>query len=151
MRPLSELNLSNIAVPPDENELRELEKYLGCDLPRVYREFIQVANGASPEADSIDDEDGEEWSVNNFFFVGPDNGSTESVVWNHINRWPGIPPDFLPIARDAGDNLFLMDTAAGHSDEVWIWVHDDPDKPLRKLADHFEEFIDRLYLNPDYI
>jgi len=151
MRSLEELNLSNVKARPNENELRELEKSLGFCLPADYREFLQGANGGCPEVDTFEDESGEEWAINNFFFVGPDINSTESVVWNHLNRSPVIKPDFLPIARDGGGNVFLLNTGSTQSGEVWIWVHDEPENPLRKVSDQFEEFIDRLYLNPDYI
>jgi len=116
-----------------------------------YREFLQSANGGCPEIDTFEDENGEDWAINNFFFICPDADSNESIVWNHLNRWPGITPDFLPIGRDGGGNLFLLNISPTQSDEVWIWVHDEPENPLRKLSDRFEEFIDGLHSNPDYI
>ena len=151
MRPLKELNLSNVRVPPSELEVSNLENKLDARLPVSYLGFLREGNGGSPELDTFEMPSGEEWSVNDFFFVGPDDASTESVIWNYLNRWDGIPDHFLPIGRDGGGNLFLLNVSPKYKDEVWIWLHDEPNNQLRQLCGHFDDFIDGLKMNPNYI
>lgn len=147
MRPIAELNLSHIISPPGEEEIKELERLIGFKLPQDYLNLINHINGAHPELDTFTTEDGLEFAINNFFAVGgkPDMGS---VIWNYFNSWEGTPKEFLPIARDGGDNVLLLHLENG---SIWVWIHDVLENNLYKLCDNLEALIDGLHLNPDYI
>lgn len=149
MRMLEELKLSDVPPSPTTQEILEIEKYIGYSLPHTYREFLKQANGGHPEVDTFEDNDGEQWAVNNFFSISSQFVSND-LIWNYQHRWSDIPESFLPIARDGFGNLFLLDLRNG-SDGVWIWAHDEPDNKLSQLTTDFEEFVNKLQTNTDYI
>ena len=151
MRSLTELKLNNVKPPPTSDDIGRFESRFRLSLPSSYKEFLLEGNGAHPELDTFRESTGQEWAVNNFFHLGPNEDDTENLVWNCLNRWPEITSEFVPIARDGFDNLFLIRCTTEKEDSIWICVHDDPDQPLRELTSCFEDFIDRLQVNPDYI
>lgn len=151
MRAIEELNMSESHSPPSETDFLSFEELIGFELPKIYVNFIRQVNGGHPELDSFNAGENGEWSVNNFFYIGEPHNSTESMQWNFINRWPGLPTSCVPIARDAGDNLFVLNFGKQANPEVWIWVHDRPSENLLKLCDDFESFINGLAINPGYI
>ena len=151
MRPLEELKFSSVRPAPSERDFDEFEVRFGVHLPIIYRAFLKCANGGYPAVDTFESNDGEQWAVNNFFLIGPETDSTEALAWNYINRRPETLVAFLPIARDGFGNIFLLSLDSEQTGEVWIWIRDQAEGGLQKLSDRFEEFIDRLDLNPAYI
>lgn len=153
MRPLHELHLSNVQPPPTADEIDLLQKRIGFPISTVFIALLQEVNGGHPEVDTFETKD-EQWAVNNFFFIGANQKSTEteSIIWNFEKMSKNLPRGFLPFARDGFGNCFLLDAKAGNVDEgVWVWVHDAPNHGLVKLSNSLEDFIDQLKPNPDYI
>lgn len=150
MRPIEELGISNTHSKPSEEEIKGVEILLGKQLPDQYINFIALANGGNPEINTFFVDDKQTWDIDTFFFIGKEDDSTESINWNYSNLWDSIPQNFLPIARDGGDNLFLLNLRKGYEGEVWIWIHDMPSNNFFKLSNSFEGFINSLKLNPDY-
>lgn len=150
MRSVEELKISKGRQPSASSEdIEAIEKLTGFTLPYSYTAFLKCSNGGHPELDTFSSPVGE-WSVNNFFYVGDELNSTESVTWNYLHRWQGAARSLLPIAKDGGGNLFCLDLAYGEDAPVIIWIHDSP-AGLQRLANSFEEFVDGLKENPDYI
>jgi cell wall assembly regulator SMI1 len=149
MRSLGELKISRGGQGVTEDDLRGLEERIGFKLPGAYQELLKHSNGGHPELDTFPHEDGE-WSVNNFFTLG-DDASTESIWWNYCHRWPEATPNLLPFARDGGGNLFCLELGGDGNAPVIVWAHDIPPPQVLQLADSFEEFVDGLQENPDYI
>lgn len=159
MRDLNELNINEGGKPvtrpqPTPSQIAFIENLVGAKLPSSYIAFLMFSNGGCPELDTfyIEAEGSrQEWAADRFFHVSSDSDSTESVVWNYQHRWSGAKREILPIARDGGGNLICLDLTEPGSDRVVLWVHDVPGQPLLPVADSFEEFIDLLTMNPDYI
>ena len=159
MRNLGELNLQENGEPVDRPEptspqVSFIEELVGRVLPQSYLQFLKYSNGGQPEQDTFyftyNDEQ-QEWAVDTFFHISSDTGSFNNVVWEYRNRWNDAPRSFLPIAADGSGNLICLDLSEPGSSKVVLWVHDDPELPLLPVADSFEEFIDSLTINPDYI
>jgi hypothetical protein len=152
MRPIEELRISGSESRPTASDLNAVEALLeGYSIPSIYKEFIDLANGGHPQLDTFYKNADTFFTINNFFFIGERTSSTDSVAWNYENRWSGIPTWFLPIARDGGDNLFLIELRRKTNSQVWYWRHDIPYSNLIDLAGSFEAFIDGLIECPDYI
>jgi hypothetical protein len=159
MRNLRELNINEggelvTLPPPSPEQIALVEQAVGKCLPTSYVEFLRFSNGGHPELDTFRIESGGkqyEWGVDRFFHISDDLDSTEDVMWNYRNL-PGDPPrTLLPIGCDGGGNLIFLDLSEDGDGRIFFWVHDDPNLPLLHVADSFEEFIDMLTLNPDYI
>lgn len=134
----------------DADDLAELETLLGSSVPEPLLRLLRQANGGHPQSDTIALPDGSSWAVNNFFFLGDEGESTESLRWNYQHRPPGLAGDFLPFARDGGGNLFVGDLSQG-SFPVFVWTLDPGQSKPVLLAAGFEEFLLQLEENPDYI
>jgi hypothetical protein len=159
MRDLRELNLNEIGTvadrrPPTARQIAAVEQLIGASLPESYLTFLRFSNGGHPELDTFTLPTGEEWAVNTFFHIASDTAATddcEDVMWCYHHRWPGAHRALLPIANDGGANLFCLNLEGNRHGEVVVQVHDEPGFPQVHLADSFDEFVDGLALNPDYI
>jgi hypothetical protein len=159
MRDLNELNINEGGRPvirpqPTSQQLAFVENLVGAQLPPSYIAFLMFSNGGCPELDTFcfeNEGSHEEWAVDRFFHIASDMDSTESVVWNYRHRWPGAPKEILPIGRDGGGNLVCLDLSNPVKEKVVLWIHDTLHHSLLMVANSFEEFIDSLVMNPDYI
>jgi len=137
---------------PSSSTIAEFERYSGLGLPRAYLELLRHANGGHPELDSIEPQNApgaSRWSVNRFFYLNDDKRGSESL-WVALEAWrPILGAGALPIANDGGGNLFFIDTTSKNG-AVKVCVHDD-NFAIRELASSFEEFIDQLSIDPDFI
>jgi len=159
MRELRELNLNDggTAVdrpPPTAHQIAVVEQLAGAPLPPAYLAFLRFSNGGHPEVDTFRLPTGAEWAVNSFFHLAADTADSDDgmdVVGRYHRRWPGARRALVPIANDGGDNLFCLDLDGQGNGAVVVQIHDEPGFPQVRLAGSFEEFIDGLALNPDYI
>jgi hypothetical protein len=159
MRDLNELNINEGGKPvtrprPTPDQISFVEDLVGTKLPPSYIAFLMFSNGGHPELDTFRFEAQgflQEWGVDVFFYISSDIDSTENIVWNYEHRWSDAPKGILPIADDGGGNLICLDLTEPGSGKVVLWIHDVPDQTLLPIADSFEEFIDLLVENPDYI
>ncbi len=138
--------------PPDKSTIQRFEDEFQVYLPNDYVALLMSSNGGHPELSTFiptTNESASDWSVDYFYWLDSDIDNVGNL-WSVTTTYrPYIGPEFIPFADDGGGNQFLV-KAIGDSDEVYIWVHDE--KPhFRKIANSFAEFIDGLYIDPDYI
>jgi hypothetical protein len=156
MRQINELKISNSQnLSVNKEMILWLESIIKYKLPSSYITFITNYNGGFPELDTFSNESGE-WDVNNFFFIDDQSSKeskspTESVLWNYHNKWDGAKNSIFPFARDGGGNLFCLDLDFGENAPVIFWTHENPTPEGTIIANNFEQFIDNLHFNPDYI
>jgi len=110
--------------PLSENDIREVETYLGFALPPDVREMYLTANGGIPEPyvlslDCLDT------SISRFLPLKADHGSfTASMVYDKtIRELQWCPAGFLPFAADSGGNFFFVDCSAPGS-QVYFCSHE---------------------------
>lgn len=159
MRDLNELNINEGGKPvtrpqPTSDQISFVESLIGVKLPASYTEFLTFSNGGHPELDTFYFEiEGlqDEWNVNYFFCISSNPNAYGDVVWNYKRYQTMIPEKVLPIADDGSGNLICLDLAKPKKESVVLWVHDAFEHQLRLVADSFEEFIDSLAKNPNYI
>jgi hypothetical protein len=159
MRDFKELNINEGGKPvtrpqPTPAQIAYVEKLVGAKLPPSYIALLMFSNGGHPELDTFYFEaegSRQEWAVDTFFHISSDPESTESVVRKYRHRWKGAPRQVLPIAEDGGGNLICLDLTDSQGNKVVLWVHDVLGQPILHVAGSFEEFIDLLTTNPNYI
>ncbi len=159
MRDLKELHLNEGGSPvttpaPTPRDVERLEEWLGSRLPPPYVDFLMFSNGGHPELDTFTVEVAgvqQDWAVDRFFSLTSQAASFGDLGWYYNHRWRNAPPGVVPIARDGGGNLICLDLSKPDQSPVALWVHDAPGQPLLKVSDSFEEFIDALRVNPDYV
>jgi hypothetical protein len=158
VRKLQELKLNEGGEPvhrpkPTPDQIAFVENLVGARLPRSYIDFLLFSNGGHPELDTFSvGVDSKQWagSVDTFFHISSDQSSTEDVVWNY-NRLSHLNPrTILPIAQDGGGNIICLDLGSVSYGEVLLWTHDLPGYPLLVISSSFEDFLDRLTVNPAY-
>lgn len=120
-------------------------------LPASYLILLKHSNGGCPEINLAESNDGSiSWSINRFFHLNDDKNDPEGL-WNATKSWRScVGRDALPIGGDGGGNLFFINTSSAGDGAVKICVHDDY-FAIHMLAPSFEEFIDRLTVDPDFI
>jgi len=158
MRNLGELNINEEGVPvkrppPSAEEVAAFEKRFSIKLPEMYLSLLNHANGGHPEADSIEPVGGlgagSQWAVDTFFFLSNDR-ETDGSLWREMEIWgPILGKAALPFARDACDNVFFIDMSSA-SGSIKVCIHDE-DFRVRDMAVSFEDFIDRLFVDPEDI
>lgn len=134
---------------PTHNEFAKLEKLIGAHLPSSFVEFLTFSNGGYPlfNAYYLNDI---EYEINNFFHLSTEfETDSENIFWQYKHRWADAKREFLPIARDLVGNIYYLDLTEVDTSRVLLWIHDDPDRPIRVLSNSFEEFIDSLKLTSD--
>lgn len=155
MRNLSELNLNEGGrpverAPPSPEVISAFEEEFDVTLPPEYIALLMFSNGGHPELDLIRPmgrTDIHEWGVNHFLYLNEDREGWESL-WAVTAEWRPILGDtWVPIAMDGLGNPFALDTATTPP-TVWGCLHDE-DFALVEMASSFEDFIDRLELDPE--
>ena len=157
--------IQNPTVPPDVSEIAAIERELGVALPASFVDFLQIANGGSPEY-SIKvppGPEGEEMMFCDLFTAGKDRNGDYGVdtllgeIRQHRNLY-NIPVEILPFARDGGDNVVFLDLTVQGGGRVVAFVHGLPawtggreDDRLLEVAESFDDYIANLYLPEDIV
>lgn len=131
-------------------DIKNLEGNRDVKLPELYEDFLLYYNGGIPTLNTFWFHD-EPFIVNNFFFLESSTKPvrdeyllTEGLLWNSDNYLSIMPKNFLPFARDPGDNIYCLDTHFGKASPVFFWSHDSPDEDLIRLTESFDGFIHHL-------
>jgi len=160
MRDSDELGISDgggkpVTRPRPTRELVALvESTIGAGLPPSYVLFLDYSNGRCPGLGTFYVEAGQshqEWGVDHFFHICSDLDDYRNIMWQYRHRWANAAREILPIADDGSGNLICLDLTESGNGRVVLWVHDEPGQPILRVASSFEEFIDLLTVNPDYI
>jgi hypothetical protein len=156
MRDLSQLNINERGkrvqrLPPSDEIINSFQSRLSAKLPENYVKLLRHSNGGHPELDSIEpvDRPGTRWAVNRFYFLDEDKTSVGSL-WSAVEKWRKILGEHaLPFAADGGGNQFFLDLNMTPP-SVKICIHDQ-NFAIVDLAPSFDEFVDRLSVDPDMI
>jgi hypothetical protein len=157
MRDLGELQINEggrpvTRPPPDQRVIDSFQKQFGITLPPQYLSLLRYANGGHPYLDSIevgDPSDKARWSVNRFYHL--DDGPRSSTsLWAATETWrPYLGAHAFPFAADGGGNQFVLDLETSPP-SVKVCIH-DAQFAIVDVAPSFEEFIERLSVDPDMV
>jgi len=102
------------AAAPEK--LDELERRVGRQLPASYREYLSVQDGGTLSPYNNE-------GVETIFGIGdvPEWAS----LWKELDAWDDVlPSGFLPVAGDAGGNIFCLSLRGDDAGSVWFWNHE---------------------------
>jgi hypothetical protein len=133
----------------DETSLLAIEKKLGIEFPDDYRAFLLTNNGGRPSPSLVDVSPTRSVPLQLFLAVvsAIPSHTIAGVKGQYRDR---MPSEFVPIARDGGGNLLVMDPAG----EIYFWDHEresdsDPLQPYyantTKIASSFTALVGALH------
>jgi cell wall assembly regulator SMI1 len=153
MRNLVQLRINEggrpvLRLPPSVTTIELFERTYKVELPVGIRKLLAISNGGHPELDSIKGQHGE-FAIDTFYHLPKDDRGPESF-WYAIDHWrPILGAKALPFASDGGGNQFFIDLDSAEQ-PVKICLH-DRDMTVLVVARSFEQLIDSLSVNPDFI
>lgn len=121
------------AVPAAEENIKTAENILELKFSDSYKKFLSLYGGAMISGDLVYglsyqvDMDKDTWSV-----------VDKTKFYKEVQKWPGIE-DWYIISDDGRGNPIGVDPAG----KVWLSDHDSNFEKV-KLADNFEEFLEKL-------
>ncbi|MBI3896718.1 MAG: SMI1/KNR4 family protein [Gammaproteobacteria bacterium] len=142
----------------DASKIAAVEKKLGIQLPKEYRDFLLAHNVAIPERNKYETEQA---STNVSQFLGVSENKDDDLI-AQSNSYDGrLPTDVLPIALAGGGNLICLNL---QDKAVFFWDHEqeanEDEVPsfdnMTFLAPSLKEFLvnlqpdlDEVHVNPD--
>ena len=153
------LALERAKPAPTAAEIAAIETLLGAKLPNSFREFLEVANGASMEYFvDITFEDGTSESLSFCSIFSTEEGDfcDETFVGEirAAREYQGVPVGVLPFARDAGDSMVYLDLSPEGKGRVVAFVQGLPEwtglrtePSLVEVASSFDEYVEKLWFD----
>jgi len=150
----------------EPRELKAVEKTIGVPLPGDFVEFLKGAHGGSLDDYVIDvpmesPTETEPMSFCGIYRVGRDEEGEygcETVLGEIAMERESrkIPGEVVPFARDGGGSVVYLDLSAQGNGRVVAFVEGLPEwtgsrreSDLLVLADSFEEYVDKLYVDKE--
>lgn len=146
------ININGNPSPPlsDAREkITVLEDQLGAKLPHDYITLLSKHDGGHPEVGCFNTKENNSEGFEIAWFYAFSNPKIENIFTAYAKWFPELGKSALPIGRDGGGNQIYFDFGEAPP-SIWIFLHDGNMKRLR-VADNLGEFIDSLYIDPDFI
>jgi len=134
-----------------EKRLVQVEALAGCPCPPDYRRFLLQFNGGkpSPAKFSIPEYD-YDVTVDLFFHVDAAHRSCDLCYC--LREFDGdMPERFVPIGRNPGGNILLMDLSEDGKSPIFYWdvsnfhPSSSDEGNTYQIADSFSDLLDRLH------
>ncbi len=159
MRDLSELNINDCGrpvttPPPSTQDIEAFQQHFNVVLPTSYLRFLAFANGGHPELDAFPyvTESGAVGGsgVDKFFHLTSDT-EDDYGVWEETNYVREVlkKESLVAVGQNGGGDVIFLDLSNGQ-ENVYI-LYRTSENATPKIASNFEDFIDSLFLHPDYI
>jgi FOG: Ankyrin repeat len=141
----------------------EFEKKYGLVLPNSYIKFLQRTNGGKTNFDSVlscpnkSIKEDLMYSVDLLFALdaGKEYGLDEMIDhWDleenlrNSRELHDLRPDFLPVARDPGGNMYCIRVSSREVSEIAFWFHESGEFE-KIVAPSWDAFLGNLYYSPD--
>lgn len=156
------LMLDDTREGASEQAISQLEALLGARLPDDYRQFLKVCNGGTVDYDVLATMSNGDKELLSFSLYGLQPGEGyESIPYEleQLRKQPDFPATgMLPIGRDGGASLLLLDLREGRQDvgamvaglPAWTGRRQQGDEYV-VLADSFNAYLDMLHLSQERI
>lgn len=141
---LSQLQFNSIEKPASNEEIQELQDYIGHPLPEIYKEICRNFNGGRPKLNYYADSD---LATIGFFITVTSRKNTINSVWSEIEHNVaslGFDPDILPIAYDSFNQSFFYLKWVNGKAQVWRFLYGD-------MAIEFREEDEENYEKHGYV
>jgi len=185
MHPWEKMKFKSLATRPGSLSLiNTFEQSVGAKLPSDFRQFLLAVNGGRPvhltkpnprdyalvEVDwqgrpPAEAHDlvivsyllsAEDWAGIYEEEKG-DSLTLDGAYRVFVQEEPRIPGGFIPIGKDPGGSLFLLDVGGKQLGSVWFWARDwfnleqkeeSPFHNMGLVAANFSEFISKIQFKP---
>jgi hypothetical protein len=133
--------------PLSKEVILDVEKLLRIEIPFELQTLFLNCNGGKPEKTYFAN-DYIEVEVGSLLPIHPPEfhkGESFETVYERLVR-TGLPSKILPFAYDNGNSgIFCLDGVSG---EIFYWVLDPLDEPLKKVAISLNNFMTNLTIPP---
>ena len=156
------LMLDDTREGASEQAISQLEALLGARLPDDYRQFLKVCNGGTVDYDVLATMSNGDKELLSFSLYGLQPGEgyeSNPYELEQLRKRPDFPATgVLPIGRDGGASLLLLDLREGRQDvgamvaglPAWTGRRQQGDEYV-VLADSFNAYLDMLHLSQERI
>ena len=156
------LMLDDTREGASEQAISQLEALLGARLPDDYRQFLKVCNGGTVDYDVLATMSNGDKELLSFSLYGLQPGEgyeSNPYELEQLRKQPDFPTTgVLPIGRDGGASLLLLDLREGRQDvgamvaglPAWTGRRQQGDEYV-VLADSFNAYLDMLHLSQERI
>lgn len=133
-----------------EDDLRKFERAFNIQMPQSIKQHYLKYNGGYPERTVFySEEDDIEYTVNYFFSIGGNDGMKVEETMSLLSDEKVFPKWLVPLADDAGGDLFAYSIREGEEGAIYYYSHDfdygeNPEEHVTKLADNIEVFLESL-------
>ncbi|MGL5833923.1 MAG: SMI1/KNR4 family protein [Waterburya sp.] len=142
---------------PTQENIEQLEKQLGFELPSNYKDFLSFYGLSAfeeyvyfPFQESYPKDDKGLFSV----FFGIYSDDSYDLIDNYYSYQGRMSSNLLPIANDPGGNIICMSINTDDKENIYFWDHEDEivvekgakidNSNLYLIANSFDEFINSL-------
>ncbi|MDR7335405.1 SMI1/KNR4 family protein [Roseateles asaccharophilus] len=138
------MKIQNQGPEIDFATIDSLQQSLKAKLPDAYTLFLLQNNGGSPEPNVIDIPgiSDSPTDVQVFFGLGSPTSSSD-LLWNISLYENKVDEGYVPIGRDSGGNLFLIDIGPGRPGSIFYWDVTGVGDFIR-VAENFGDFSEKL-------
>lgn len=135
--------------PVTSEQVSQVQRVLGRDLPEPYVAFLQTRNGGRPEPNASDLAEAQDWGVGVSEFFGIDQSPDLDLLEQRRFYEGRVPEDLLPVADAEGGNLICLALTGEDRGAVFFWDHEwesEEDEPpgyenLHRIAPDFDTFV----------
>jgi SMI1 / KNR4 family (SUKH-1) len=110
--------------PATREQVSQVQRELGYDLPEPYAAFLQTRNGGSPELNVSGLAEAQRWGVGVREFFGIDQSPDLDLLEQRRFHEDRVPEDLLPVADAEGGNLICLALTGEHRGAVFFWDHE---------------------------
>jgi cell wall assembly regulator SMI1 len=149
---------SQTEVPVTIAQIEEVEKYIGLEFPKPYKNHLLKYNGGqcTPNVFIFEEGGAETSSIVDWFLAiyDGDSDSLKEAVETYKVEEKRMPLHMLPIAHDPGGNLICISCGAKDNGFIYFWNHedevdyeqagDDDYSNLYLIAKDFDTFLENL-------
>jgi SMI1 / KNR4 family (SUKH-1) len=144
------MEFTDVGRPLTVQDLAALEEIVG-ELPEDLRQHYLQYNGGVPSAGYFTDDDDAENEIDSFLTTRyrqyPDEVLLEDYYQAVVHDRKEFSSDYVPFARNGGDDLYVMNR---HDGSIYFWAHDVPGDPLRPVAVSLESLLNRMQTEAEY-
>lgn len=135
--------------PVTDEQISQIQRVFGFDLPEPYIAFLHTRNGGRPEPNISDLAEAQDWGVGVSEFFGIDQSPDVDLLEQRLFFEERVPEDLLPVADAEGGNLICLALTGEHRGAVFFWDHEwesEENEPpgyenLHQIAPDFDAFL----------
>ena len=154
------MELFDEGIKLTKEDISKYEKKMNTKFPEAYVNFLLESNGETPEEDlafdfiDIASNKKNSTDIREFYIFYPEGESSydDIIKVNSIMKPEGlVPEECLVFADDSAGNPICMKTGGENQERIFLCDHELENANngyllMSKVADSFNEFIEKLYI-----